>query len=527
MRLAAYVFGSSGASLGEGLTDECDGGVRYVDTCAEALALIASSPACEVVLGHRESLRLATSLRPPMSEVADLVHAGNLPSAPGGFATARLCSSSWLLLDPDQRRVSSAWKASCRGLWLRMEALRAIGGFDSAYASPAARVMDAGYRIVLAGGRVRQVPDWLVHCPSLDDGDGGAVSLADELLFIIRHFGARRAAYAALWTAGRHPARTAAAFVTAARRSRCPRPRPQGEWASRLAGPTPRCVVGNVSAIVPTLDRYEYLGKAIDSLLRQVPSPREIIVVDQTPRERRPPDFYRRFEGGIVRVVDLEVAGQSVARNSGLQAAISRWCLLFDDDSEAWPGMLQAHIAAVESTGASVSTGASLAPWKTLRDLSSGMARMRLADVLDTGNALVDREVVLAAGGLDRAFDRGSGADDELGRRLFLAGAEVVLNKDAVRTHHKAPRGGLRTHGAWWSNRTAPLSPYPAPTFIHMIHRYYPKSHLRPLLFLQLLTAGRRHSVPGCLWLWVSFVPRCLLSMKKASMLRSRYVQEG
>ena len=64
------------------------------------------------------------------------------------------------------------------------------------------------------------------------------------------------------------------------------------------------------------------------------------------------------------------------------------WCLLFDDDSEAWDGAIAAHVHAMEHSDAACSTGVSLAPWKTREHIPERYRRARISDVLDTGNCL-------------------------------------------------------------------------------------------------------------------------------------------
>jgi len=451
----------------------------------------------ELVLLSSQEMDFPTEPKLPGDlENCDLLHCGLKLGAYGFVQLPLYGCLSWHFLDPDISRASCSWKATPSFCWLRPATLRALGGFDRIYSSPEMQLMDFGFRLMLAGGRTRYdpslVPGRIANTPVV------SLPLVDEFAFMLRHCGTRVAAYAALshGIVNRCPIQAWRAFKTACVLVReHPAPRSDGTIADklRLRRPHTKPNVSGYSAIIPTLDRYDYLPKAIDSLFRQEPSPAEIIVVDQTPVQRRKPELYASYGRSNLRVIYLDKPGQAAARNAGICAVKSQWCLLFDDDSEAWPDMVAEHIRLVAETGASVSTGASLAPTKTRENIPIMYRNPFISDVLDTGNCFVKRDVLLAVGGLDGAFDHGPGVDNDLGTRLWRKGYEILFNPLAIRTHYKAPKGGLRSHGNWWCDRSGTWAPFPPPTTIYTIRRHLPLHFHKPQYVLRFLRAKARY----------------------------------
>jgi GT2 family glycosyltransferase len=61
---------------------------------------------------------------------------------------------------------------------------------------------------------------------------------------------------------------------------------------------------------------------------------------------------------------------------------------------------------------------------------------------------MIRKSVLRGSGLFDLAFDRGQRADADLGMRIYLAGACMLLDPEIAVLHHHAPRGGLRVHKA-------------------------------------------------------------------------------
>jgi GT2 family glycosyltransferase len=500
-------------------------GAAIFPNALAALEALENEPAESVLLCATELAQAGLPALPPEVADYDLLHAGLRLGAEQLMHSLWLTGTNWLFLDPHPDRRAVSWKALPALCWLRPATVRDLGGFDLAYQSAEARLMDLAYRLLAAGGRVCHDPFGL---PAPGAGQPAlALPLADELVFVFRHLGAAAAGYVTFWQGllSRRPWAAWQAWRAARQRVRaCPALKPQAGRSLRLMAETKRQVVGTISAIIPTLNRYECMARSIQSLLQQTPAPTEIIVVDQTPPEARQPEVYAPFlERSQIRVIYLEQAGQSLARNAAIQAAVGEWCLLFEDDAAAWEDMLAQHVAAVERSGAAVSTGISLAPWKDASYIPANNRHFQLTEVLATGNSLAKRAALLAVDGLDRAYDRGSGADHDLGVRLHLAGYEVLLNPKAIMTHYKAPHGGMRTYGAWWRTHATFWAPYPQATQVYTIQRYYPHTYWLPLYLLYYMNARRQLSKPAFVWLWVSAPWKLTRAIRAAAALKTQF----
>ena len=103
----------------------------------------------------------------------------------------------------------------------------------------------------------------------------------------------------------------------------------------------------SVSVIIPTHDRAAVLGRAIESVLAQTLSPREIIVVDDGSTDGT--EALLRSAFPQVRCLRQENRGVSAARNAGIVAATGEWLAFLDSDDEWLPGKLAAQREALES----------------------------------------------------------------------------------------------------------------------------------------------------------------------------------
>jgi glycosyltransferase involved in cell wall biosynthesis len=198
--------------------------------------------------------------------------------------------------------------------------------------------------------------------------------------------------------------------------------------------------------LIPTIDRYPYLRVVLNQLRAQTAPVREIIVVDQTPIERRDPQIANEYRDLPLVVIGLDTAGQCTSRNAGLARARGDHILFLDDDVEIKPDLVARHLAHLQRTNADVSSGVAQEP--TTGALPEAFTRARASDVFPTHNTLTRRVSLERSGLFDLAYDHGSRADGDLGMRVYLAGMVMLLDPAISVLHHHAPRGGLRTHGA-------------------------------------------------------------------------------
>jgi len=104
----------------------------------------------------------------------------------------------------------------------------------------------------------------------------------------------------------------------------------------------------HVSVIIPTFNRAGFLGRAIESVLRQTCGSVEIIVVDDASNDAtRQLDVLTRQSAVMpLRYVCLEThRGVSAARNRGVMESTGKWIAFLDSDDEWSPAKLARQVS--------------------------------------------------------------------------------------------------------------------------------------------------------------------------------------
>ena len=190
-------------------------------------------------------------------------------------------------------------------------------------------------------------------------------------------------------------------------------------------------VNARVTVLIPTLNRYSYLQALLEQLRRQTVPPLEIIIVDQTPSDRRPPGLYEAFRDLPLNVIHQAEPGQCTSRNAGLQASRGDFILFLDDDDEIPADLIENHLSTLAEFGAEVSCG--VAEELGAGSMPPDFRFLRASDVFPTNNTLIQRTVLRRSGLFDLAYNRRSRADGDLGLRLYLAGATLQRFRKGIR----------------------------------------------------------------------------------------------
>lgn len=219
-----------------------------------------------------------------------------------------------------------------------------------------------------------------------------------------------------------------------------------------------------LSVVVPTFERRDVVLRSVEALAAQrVDSPFEAIVVvdgssDGTAaalRALRPP-----FP---LLVLEQPNRGAAAARNAGAARARGGILLFLDDDMEAAPDLLAAHLvrhrdgaeAVVGHVPLHPDSGDTVLPravgaWaeERLRRLSRPGAQLAAEDLL-TGQLSVRRSLFEALSGFDERFTAGGSFGNEdldLGIRLAASGARIEFAPEAVsrQRYVVTPRAYLR-----------------------------------------------------------------------------------
>ena len=233
-----------------------------------------------------------------------------------------------------------------------------------------------------------------------------------------------------------------------------------------------------VSIIIPTLNRYEVLKNALTDLSNQDYKNFEVIIVDQS--EPFDEQFYETFNINIT-LIRQKNRYLWKARNSAIKTAKGEYILLFDDDSRIYSDWISEHLKCIEYFNTDISAGVSIS--QIGAPIPAHYKYFRWSDQLDTGNALIKKEVFKQSGLFDRMFEKMRMGDGEYGARVYKDGFNIISNPNAKRIHLKFHSGGLREIGSWDSlHPTSILSPRPIPRVLYFFRKYWGKK--RTLYFL-------------------------------------------
>ncbi len=198
-----------------------------------------------------------------------------------------------------------------------------------------------------------------------------------------------------------------------------------------------------LSVVVPTYDRSAALRACLGALAAQtLPRDRfEVLVVDDGSTDDTEA-VVRRFKATLpVRYLRQPAnRGRAAARNRGIREATGDVVVFVDSDVFPVPGFLRAHAEIHERCHRAVGRG----PLLLTVHLDDPLGRPALLrdpspSFLDTANASVRREHLLAAGGFDEEFRHYGWEDVDLGLRLQRLGLRRVFDRRALAYHYQPP----------------------------------------------------------------------------------------
>jgi GT2 family glycosyltransferase len=208
-----------------------------------------------------------------------------------------------------------------------------------------------------------------------------------------------------------------------------------------------------VTIVVPTFQRRDSVLRLLRSLESQtVPASAFDVIVAVDGSSDGTAEAVRG-RGGPLRTPVLEGPNRGRARacNGAIRAARGDLLILLDDDMEAKPGLVEAHVRAHAGNirravvgAAPIQSGPGSPPF--LRYVAEGFRarldrlgqpgyRVRFRDTY-TGNFSVRREVLQSVGGFDESFQVYGHEDYELALRLQTAGVELAYSAEAVAWQH-------------------------------------------------------------------------------------------
>jgi glycosyltransferase involved in cell wall biosynthesis len=196
----------------------------------------------------------------------------------------------------------------------------------------------------------------------------------------------------------------------------------------------------DISVVIATRDRAQYLERALASLEGQRRAPQfEVIVVDNGSSDgtRELIEQYARTRAEVRYAAEPQ-PNRGKARNRGAQLARGRYLLFCDDDVALPQEWVAAHAAAQRGSDARVVNGPILnVPSYDFRP-RPGPANYSRA-FFCTCNVSLPKRAFVDAGGFDEGFDLYGWEDTELGVRLRLAGLQWKFAWKAFLWHVKPP----------------------------------------------------------------------------------------
>ena len=462
----------------------------------------------------------------------DIWHAGLRLGTGKSSRIIDFIAPTWMFnSNSDPLMESTSFRLSFQACLLKTDILRQLGGPNPAFQTLLGAALEMGHRFLYAGVIMRHIP-WLVtHTLSVPND---ALPFRDELLFAWLRYGS----FWTRWTLVRAVATKYAAPSVALKAFLDVRNRKRGgsDYFQRgpINGATP---VGatKVCILIPTLGRYQYLRKLLNQIQNLAVKPFEVIIVDQTDPSHRDNALAEDFGALPLKVIYEESPGQCSSRNVGISRVTGEYILfLDDDDDEIEPDLIEKHLKTLWRFNADVSSG-------IVNEIDTDMPKekvVRISDVFPTNNTLVRKEVLNKSGLFDLAYDRGERADGDLGMRVYLSGAVMVLNPAISVLHHHALSGGLRVHKArviTYSSSRKKLfhRNLPSVTEIYLALRYFTSRQVHEMLWLQVFGTFSLHgsAIKKILKILISsmFLPHTVWSIKKryaqATEMLSNYPQ--
>ena len=170
-----------------------------------------------------------------------------------------------------------------------------------------------------------------------------------------------------------------------------------------------------VSAIIPTYNRAELLGEAIDSISSQDVERVEIVIVDDGSTDNTSSVIARRQlkSKHPIKVIRQANAGESAARNAGILGATYETVAFLDSDNRWRQGKLREQLAFMRENSydftftAYVEFGSATANSRVLRvdnwqdDSVLALRRLLIGCLVNTSTVIAHRDVLVDAGLFD------------------------------------------------------------------------------------------------------------------------------
>ena len=416
----------------------------------------------------------------------DVFHAGLKLGVKGLPDVLNYVHPTWMYnIDGAENITHTNFRLSVRACMIRVSVFQKLGNFSDEYTSLEMAGVAYGYRVLKQGGIIRY------HAGLVKQADATTVQtpLRDEIVFARQFFTKKWQ----MWTLLNKPGlfNNIRAWLSV---KNVPYLYHQPILHASHKMNT-SVIPATVSVLAPTLDRYPYLEEELRELNEQTILPHEVLVTDQTDKERRQQIDFSKYNNLTVKYYPQEEKGQCLAWNKLIKESTGEYVFFFGDDAyDIKPDLIEKMLQTMYRFDADM-----VASNVREKGITYGAINHHYY-VSDTFPiTLIKKSVVEKAGGMDMFFNRNVKADHDLAMRCHLNGALMIFDPSAEIGHHRAPSGGLRAHNArvitnFMTKNTITKILNPSTSEIFIYKRYYSEkqfiSHVRIKYMNQLIING-------------------------------------
>lgn len=220
-----------------------------------------------------------------------------------------------------------------------------------------------------------------------------------------------------------------------------------------------------VSVVIPTFNRAQLLGEAIDSVISQGYEPLEIVVVDDGSTDETSKVIAQSSQRSKfpIRVISQANAGKSAARNAGILAATHDLVAFLDSDNRWRPGKLRDQVALLTegeyqfSFTAYTEFGPGIGHSRIVQvegwhnDPFSALRRLLIGCLVNTSTVIAHRDVLVDVGLFDPSLQ--CAEDHDLWLKVAARGYRLGY-LDVPLTDYRVHRGSVSQQNALVASST-------------------------------------------------------------------------
>ncbi len=392
----------------------------------------------------------------------------------------------WLYtLDAPQEVSSTSWRISAECFLANRDVLLRTFIFDRHFDSIAISGLDWGFRLLKAGVIIRYEPT-LSNILEINS-DYNQITISDEMKFVKRNFSTKWFFWSCyrLYINGHSFFNILRGYINNFDTTKIP-----VKTISRITKCNSVDVLNSkVSIFTPTLQRYSYLASELKQLRKQTIKPFEIFITDQTDIDKRDVEWLSDFNDLNIIYQPQEEKGQCKAWNYCLENSTGDYVLFLGDDAD---DIGEKFIEDLLNTMFFFKADMVACNIKEQdNDYPYSQNNVFVSDIFPI--CIVKKSIFSKIGGYDYAYNKGSRADGDVAVRMNLNGALMILNPNIKIYHHRAPVGGLRSHGQRIITRNMSkksIYHFQLPSFseIYLSRRYFSKQQQNEMFSIKNLS---------------------------------------